>query len=118
VEEEIMNKAQKKALRKLAPMFIAVTSVIAFVLVFGHPWTMGLPLYGWEYDEELTNAYINDTFEGETPVGYAYKVYVISNGCSSCSRMIQLYGRVDTPYEWWHLKDEGYVDGEGNMFWT
>ena len=116
-----MNKAQKKALRKLAPMFIAVIFTVAISLAYiWHPWMLGLPLdgCGWEYDEELTNTYINDTFEGEIPISWNFKVYVESDVCSSCSRQIRLYSRDLTSSDWWTLESEGYVDGEGNMFWT
>jgi len=108
---------KKKKMLIIVTILLCAIAVDATIFIW-HPWTMGLPLYGWEHDEEMTGIYMNDTFDGEMPIGYSYRVYVESGGCLSCSRQIRLYGRAVSPYAWWTLESEGYIDSEGNMYWN
>ena len=97
-------------------IIIAIISIIIVgLLIYFHPWTNGLPLYGWRYSEEITT----DFYQQYVPdgwVGYGWRVYVDSE--TQQSFKIKVYGRPATLFSWWNLEGEGtYTAGVFKWIW-
>lgn len=104
--------------KKIVMGIISVIIIITLLVIMMHPWTMGLPLYGWTYSEALTDEfYIGEWGDNIPPFGYTYKVYISDDLVPpEGGFFIRLYGQPVVPGAWWELNREGhYLDGE--FYW-